>query len=228
MSSVTSVDTKSIVDSYMSSTNSDTISTAVEYIKNKQPILNKVLDILKHPKIKWVLIGLVLCAVSFFYLNTQKSKISKLNKKQIENTNVNTELNENNRPILVDKKEYIEKLANLELKEKQLLEKINKMNNPASQMYQNVYKPHVHQHQQSIPQQPKPQQSIPQQPQPQPSIPLPPKKIPDQPTIYEEDDNSSEEVFIENENVRNHNLTMDEMNVINKQLENINMEYESD
>ncbi len=45
----------------------------------------------------------------------------------------------------------------------------------------------------------------------------------------EEDTESSDEVFIENENVMNHNLTMDEMNAIDKQLEDMNhMEYESD
>jgi hypothetical protein len=47
----------------------------------------------------------------------------------------------------------------------------------------------------------------------------------------EEDTESSDEVFIENENVMVHNLTIDEMNAIDKQLEDINinnMGYETD
>lgn len=37
--------------------------------------------------------------------------------------------------------------------------------------------------------------------------------------------NSSEEIFIEDKNVQEHNLTADEMNAIDKQLEDVNMDH---
>jgi hypothetical protein len=273
MSSATSAlkASKSIVDSYVSTTEKSNLTTTFtesmlsdnnSNTMSKKNILGTILNIVKHPKFKWIVIAILLCICVFIYFKSQNKEVKiDENKEQIEDTRIEIMQDKEGRPILVDKKEqnYIDKITNLELKEKQLLDKINKLNadnilrnkhnfvqqhqQPQKQVFQSMpnnvpqYMPHhvshhvsqpVHHVPQPIPQ---PVHHVPQ-PVPQPvHQPIPQPVQPVQHVAHIDESESSEEVFIEHENVMNHNLTIDEMNAIDKQLEDANfnnMEYESD
>ena len=226
MSSATSAlkASRSIVDSYVSSSErSDLTTTFTEHTpthsNTTNTIMKTVMNIVKHPKFKWIIIAGLLCICVFFYFKKQNKQIKK---EQLEDTRLNSvEISQSNdgRPILVNKeKVYMDKIKQLENKIQENIQQSNlaqkAKNQPSQSQPQPQHQPqHQSQHQSQHQHQP---QHQPQQAQ----------------YVSQMDDTeSSDEVFIENSNVMNHNLTMDEMNAIDKQLEDINindMGYESD
>ena len=86
---------------------------------------------------------------------------------------------------------------------------------PQVQIHQVPQVHQVHQYQDQVPQVQVSQQKI---------------QLQNELLINNSESESSDEVFIENENLMKHDLTMEEMNAIDKQLEDINdnMGYESD
>ena len=222
MSSATSAlkASKSIVDSYISSTErSDLTTTFTEHtisetnVSSNSGIFGTIINVIKHPKFKWAVIAVLLCICALVYFKNQ-NKVMKDNKKE------NIDKKE---PINNKEQEYMQKMNELEIKEKILLEKMNQFNTQIKAQMQ-IPK---NQPQMQVPRpQPQPQMQVPR-PQPQPQHQHQHQHHPQQPSNESE---SSEEVFIENENVMNHNLTMEEMNAIDRQLEDVNniMGYESD
>jgi hypothetical protein len=246
---------KSIVDSYVSSTErSDLTTSFTEHsvtssttAKSGKNIIQTILGIVKHPKFKWMVIAVLLCICVFVYFKSQNKQTKKDNKEQIEDTRLDITQDKDGRPILVDLKEkkYMDKISQLEQKEKQLNEKINQItannmrsnnNQPAKAQQADAIAAQRAQHaeaQQAAAMQRARQEAEAQQAaiaiqRAQQAEAQHAASLQRAQQMVESD--SSEEVFIENENVMNHNLTRDEMNAIDKQLEDINIDdmgYES-
>ena len=277
---------KSIVDSYVSSTErSDLTTTFTENTPtltdsvSKKNIIQTILGVVKHPKFKWIVIAILLCVCVFVYFKSQNKQTKK---EQIEDTRLDIIQDKNGRPMLVDlkEKEYMDKISQLEQKEKQLQEKINQINannirsnnnqqdaqkltpqvaqqaqqaeaahraaqqaTAAAQRAQQAQQAaaaqraaqqaqqaqHAQQAQQAAAAQraQQTQQAEAAQRAQQAQQAAAANRAAQHASVESE---SSEEVFIENENVMNHNLTRDEMNAIDKQLEDINIDdmgYES-
>lgn len=238
--------TKSIVDSYVSSTErSDlttsftehSISSSASKTNVNTNIIQRILGVVKHPKFKWMVIAVLLCVCVFVYFKSQNKQTK--NKEQIEDTR-DAKLDViDGRPTLVNndkEKEYMDKMAQLQQKEKQLLEKMNQMNQMNNQRAQLIAQQVAQQEAQLLAQRAQHEaqkvQQESQRPQPQTEANRARQNVINRaPPRESMDSESSEEVFIENENVMNHNLTRDEMNAIDKQLEDINIDemgYESD
>ncbi len=259
MSSATSAlkSTKSIVDSYVSSSSErsdlttsfteNTVSSDVN-LTSKNGIMNYFFNIVKHPKFKWAVIAVLLCICVFIYFRTQ-NKEPHTNKNNENNIDISVDAE--GRPFLIDKKEkeYMDKLTELEIKEKQLQDRINKlnadsilnnktMNIPKNKPQRNI--PVYNQQPMNIPVQHQAPKVVHREPEPEPQHQHQPQEVKvenrmdqveESHRLSEESDSSSEEVFIEHENVMSHNLTVDEMNAIDKQLEDVNineMAYGSD
>ncbi len=221
---------KSIVDSYVSSTErSDLTTSFTEHsvtsstiAKSGKNIIQTILGVVKHPKFKWMVIAVLLCICVFVYFKSQNKQTKKTNKEQIEDTRLDITPDKDGRPILVDvkEKEYMNKLSQLEQREKQLQEKINQINanNNQQAAIQRAQQAQMAEQLQRAQEAQRAEQ-------------LQRAQQPPQRVEQAQETESSEEVFIENENVMNHNLTRDEMNAIDKQLEDINIDdmgYESD
>ena len=251
---------KSIVDSYISSTERSDLTTS--FTENtptlsdsfpQKNIIKTILGIVKHPKFKWIVIAILLCMCVFVYFKSQNKHTKQANKEQIEDTRLDITQDKDGRPILVDlkEKEYMDKISQLEQKEKQFQEKINTNNiQQASQNIQQVsqrtqqQQAASHSSQQAAQQAAEAQrvqqavQQVSQRAQQEAQRSQQEAQRSQQEAqrsqqvhqTIEQESESSEEVFIENENVMNHNLTREEMNAIDKQLEDINinnMGYES-
>jgi hypothetical protein len=165
----------------------------------KTNMMTHLLSLVKHPKFKWVIITILLCISAFVYFKTQKKKVVKK-----DNKNVELKLNKNNKPEIVEKNNNIK----FEFKDKEFQKKIEQLDNQ-----QQAYLNQMHQHHNHA------GVSAPAL-QPLHKVPIhaPQEQQQEQ---NNEDTESSDEVFIENENIMNHNLTMEEMNAIDKQLEDI-------
>ncbi len=221
---------KSIVESYISSdsekstltTSFTSHSSATDIDSKSEGIINKIMEYINHPKFKWVVLALLLCIFAFIYFKTQSKPVKKNSKDDAKKDNLNVRLNKNGHPELVEK----DKPMTFGIKDKSLQEKLEHLDNKQQQQFfmkQMQQQHHQHQHQMA-PQQMAPQQMAPQQMAPQ-MVPQQPQMAPQQQHQQAENDTSdsesSEEVFIENENIMNHNLTMEEMNAIDKQLEDV-------
>ncbi len=240
---------KSIVESYVSSSEKNNITTTftdhtvseTNMNLSKKNILSVVLNIVKHPKFKWAIIAILLCVAVFIYFRTQH-KHKKTDKKEdtrnVVNEHLEIQKDKNGKPVIVDKKEqeYMNKITQLEQKEKELASKINQINtnNILNKQNQQEAKK-IEQNQQEarrmeqIQQEARRMEQIQQEARRLEQIQQEARRM--EQLQKEKDTESSDEVFIENENVMGHNLTIDEMNAIDKQLEDINinnMGYESD
>ena len=221
---------KSIVESYVSSTEKSDLTTSFTSNSSVSEndsgltngIMEKVMIVFKHPKFKWIVIAILLCVCAFIYFKTQK-KSSKSVKEDTRKDKIDVKLNKNGRPELVEK----DKSVKFEFKDKNLQKKLEDLDNKQQQQF-------LMNHMQQMNQQPQPQHQhhMPQAPQAPPVLQVP--KVPQQPQVpqvsqqpqavakeIDSDETESDEVFIENENIMNHNLTMEEMNAIDKQLEDV-------
>jgi type III secretory pathway component EscV len=257
---------RSIVDSYVSSTERSDLTTS--FTENtptlsdslpKKNIIQTILGVVKHPKFKWIVIAVLLCVCVFVYFKSQNKQTKQANKEQIEDTRLDIIQDKDGRPILVDlkEKEYMDKISQLEQKEKQLNDKINQMNAnnmrrnnmrsdnmrsdnnqhpntqvPSTQKAQEAAQraqEAAYRVQQEAAAAQKAQQEAAAAQRAQEEAYRAQQEAAAAQRAQQESE-SSEEVFIENENVMNHNLTRDEMNAIDKQLEDINIDdmgYES-
>jgi hypothetical protein len=203
---------KEIIESYTNSsseksnlTTTFTDNTVSEKVSNS--ILDKVLKIVKHPKIKWILIALILCAIILFYFKTQNNKkIEGLVKKTQKTIN----LPQNKDQV---QSQDINALIEKEMKDKLMREKILRehLMQQQYQQQQQQFQQQQYQQQQHNQSQSRPKQNVVQ--------PAPIKEL------SENESESDDEIFIEDKNVMNHNLTMDEMNAIDKQLEDVNIDH---
>jgi hypothetical protein len=236
---------KSIVESYVSSSEKSNITTTFtdhtvsesNMNLSKKNILNVILNIVKHPKFKWAIIAILLCIAVFIYFRTQ-NKPKKTDKKEdtrnLVNEHLEVQKDKNGKPVIVDKKEqeYMNKITKLEQKEKDLASKINQMN--TNNILNNTNQQQEAKRMEQIQQEARRMEQIQQEARRREQIQQEARRmeqIKQEELKMEQDTESSDEVFIENENVMVHNLTIDEMNAIDKQLEDINinnMGYESD
>uniref|UniRef100_A0A6C0HV89 Uncharacterized protein n=1 Tax=viral metagenome TaxID=1070528 RepID=A0A6C0HV89_9ZZZZ len=211
---------KSIVESYISS-NSEKSDLTTSFTSHSSEtdvdikangIMFKIINYVQHPKFKWVVIAILLCIFAFVYFKTQSKPVKKDAKSDAKKDNLNVRLNKNGHPELVEK----EKPLTFGFKDPELQQKIEQLDNKQQQFF-------MKQMQQQM-QMPPQQMQMPQQhnhmapPQHhQHQVPQPVSQQKEETDSSEE----SEEVFIENENIMNHNLTMEEMNAIDKQLEDV-------
>ena len=187
---VDSLTNSSSEKSQLTTTFTDNTSTVSEkVVQASNGILDTIMNIIKHPKFKWILVTIILCTLILFYFKSQNKQDKPKDKSKKEP--IKEKLTQDNH---MPSEKEIHALLEKELKDKLIRE----------QMLQAHLNQHQHQHQ--------PQHKPPQKSQPPP----PPQE--------ESDSDSSEEVFIEDENVMNHNLTMDEMNAIDMQLEDVNLD----
>jgi hypothetical protein len=239
---------KSIVESYISSTERSDLTTTftentpISDISPKKNIIQTILGVVKHPKFKWILIAILLCICVFVYFKSQNKQTKQANKEQIEDSRLDITRDKDGRPILIDlkEKEYMDKITKLEIREKQLQEKLNQLN--ANKIINN---PQVVSQQEAASQQAaarlaaqqeaaqraahqarlEAQQEAAQRAQQEAAQRAAHQaQLASQQRTQQNESDSSEEVFIENENVMNHNLTMEEMNAIDRQLEDINID----
>ena len=80
---------KSIVDSYVSSTERSDLTTSftentptLSESGSKKNIIKTILGVVKHPKFKWIVIAVLLCICVFVYFKSQ-NKQTKKNKLKI-------------------------------------------------------------------------------------------------------------------------------------------------
>jgi hypothetical protein len=237
---------KSMVESYVSGTEKSDLTTSFTSNSSvsendsglSNGIMEKVMIVVKHPKFKWVVIAILLCVCAFIYFKTQKP--SKNVKEDTRKDKLDVKLNKNGHPELVEKNKS-DKSVKFEFKDKNLQKKLEELDNKQQQQFftnhmqqmnqqpQMMQPPQHHHTQPHVPQphhMPPPQQ-VPKVPQQVPKVPQTvqaPQQVPQVQSIAKDSDSEeteSEEVFIENENIMNHNLTMEEMNAIDKQLEDI-------
>ncbi len=219
--------TKSFIESFTSSDNPTTTFTehTVASVVNNDSIVSKILGFISQPKFKWYILGLLLCVVAFVYFKFQNK-----NTKQNENTmnNVNTqssnEQNNTHKDEINTEKNDIENV--LADRDKLWISKINEM----KQDFNNQLVRQADINSQLVAQLNNAQNSRPltkkQRQRAHQSI--------QQPTIIKNTQNdsehltetsNSEEIFIEDKNVMEHNLTAEEMNAIDKQLEDVNLDH---
>lgn len=236
--------TKSFIETFTSSENPTTTFTdhTVESVTAPNGIVQKVLAFVSQPKFKWYLLGLLLCVVAFIYFKFQNKKPKK--------ENFNVEKNQQGDDVGVkpeDQKEEIPLAQQVETKENitMLLQErdkewVNKINNMKQQYnVQLTTQADVNsklmtqiqqlqeQNKQSLLQMQE-QQRISQQQmqQMQQQLNTQPQKQNKQQNMEElTDSSSSDEIFIEDKNIMEHNLTAEEMKAIDRQLEDVNIDH---
>ena len=210
--------TKSFIETFTSSDNPTTTFTehTITSINNSDGIMSKLLGLISQPKFKWYILGLLLCIVAFIYFKFQNKTLNKqseeIKAEQKEEFNVDVD---------VDKIEKDNNLNNtLEERDKLWINKINEL----KQQFNNQLATQADINTQLVAK---------LQAQPQIQIPPPIQKHPPpqkqqaskQPVEQLTETTSSEEIFIEDKNVMEHNLTAEEMNAIDKQLEDVNLDH---
>jgi len=206
--------TKSFIETFTSSDNPTTTFTehTVASVANNDSIVSKILGFISQPKFKWYILGMLLCIVAFVYFKFQ----NKPKKNKTEQMNVD---------ITEDKPVENKNLPNeninllLEERDKEWINKINSM----KQQYNTQLATQADVNAQLIAQLQAIQRQNTQPPQPQPPRQSAPKQK--QPIEHLSESSQSEEIFIEDKNVMDHNLTAEEMNAIDKQLEDVNLDH---
>lgn len=188
---------------------SSILSKSLTEDNKTQSIVDKVLMFVKHPKFKWVVVGVILIALALGYFKYQQ-KLKAANKLKEKD----------------DIKTPDQDLLKQQLLKQQIeMAQIQAVNQQAAQM----------QAQQAA------QQAALQAAQMQAQIQAQvnqnivnesmvntkkgKKNRPPTPSDSSEDSNSSEEVFIEDKNVMRHNLTQEEMNAIDRHLEDVKIDH---
>lgn len=223
--------TKSFIESFTSSDNPTTTFTehTITSTTDNNGIVSKMLKFASQPKFKWYILGLLLCIVAFTYFKFQnKTKKTPAEHLNTEDTSVKSPDKD------TDQSQTKEQKLNLILEErdKEWINKINSMKQQFNTQLVSQVDANTHliaqlqtmqqQHAQQHPPQPP-------QPQPQPRQPSSHSKQSifkqKQPIEHLSESSHSEEIFIEDKNVMEHNLTAEEMNAIDKQLEDVNLDH---
>lgn len=203
--------TDSIIESFTSSaklTTSFTDHTVSSVKAVATTPLNIIKNLLSHPKVKWYVIGMMLCVVIFIYFKYQNKQAAK---KQ-DDFNVQpqpTQTEPHPQPFE----------QNFDERDKMWVEKINMMQEQFNKQLavQASVNSQLMEKLQGLNQQGLNQQGLnrPQPPTTQPPMPN---------TLLESSDETSEsEVYIEDKNVMEHNLTAEEMKTIDMQLEDVHL-----
>jgi len=205
--------TKSFIETFTSSENPTTTFTehTVQKVASSS-IIQKILSFISQPKFKWYLLGLLLCVVAFIYFKFQNKKPKKedFNVDKAQET-PEAKVPENNN----DMKENITLL--LQERDK---EWINKMNNIKNQ-YNTQLATQADVNSKLMQQLNEQNLRLQSQQNKTPS-----HQKASQPTQHQLSESScSEEIFIEDKNVMEHNLTAEEMKAIDKQLEDVNLDH---
>ncbi len=219
--------TKSFIETFTSSDNPTTTFTehTVTSVKKSAGFFSKIIGFISQPKFKWYILGLLLCVIAFIYFKFQNKK---LNKRNENNTEKKEEFNINN----IEQENNLNNT--LEERDKVWISKINEMkqqfnNQLATQAEINtqlVAKLQTQQTQQTH-QTPQSQQVSAKKQNSQKNNTNIQQPLPQQPQLTEQltDTTSSEEIFIEDKNVMEHNLTAEEMYAIDRQLEDVNIDH---
>jgi FtsZ-interacting cell division protein ZipA len=231
MSKTSSVSTSSIINSTpVQKTNMKL--NPIDFIKNN---LNKL---------KWILVGVIV--IYFIYSFVNKESISNKVDKNLEDYKI--VLDKDGNPVLLSIND-IEKIKNKfenQLQQQMPQQQMPQQQMPPQQMPQQQMPQQQQLPQQQMPQQQMPQQQMPPQQMPQQQMPqqqmqpqqmqpqqMQPQQMQPEDSYHEEKSNtidtinnilledSDEDEFMEDFNVKNHDLTDDEMNHINKQLDEI-------
>ncbi len=241
---------KSIIESYVSSSSEQSNVSSSSNRKgtnkssSKNSIISTIFKLPQHPKFKWAVIAILLCICVFIYFRTQNKALKskkgageKNKKEQLEDSRVNkSDKNERNALIDdinsledIDGEEFQKRLSsyNSSLMSQQLPQQFQASQHPQQVAQQRMQQQRMQQQRmqqqraQQVPHQTSVQQRMQQVPQ------QVPEQVPEQvPQHAQEmlDTDSTDDVFIENENLMNHNLTLDEMNAIDRQLEDVNID----
>jgi len=210
--------TKSFIESFTSSDNPTTTFTehTVASITHTDSIITNIINFISQPKFKWYFLGLLLCIITFIYFKFQNKKPkTTITEEQEQMTAEKT--NQKNVDVLLENrdKEWINKINTMKQQFNMQLAVQSDINAQLISQLQTtkrgsqpVVNPNPINEQQT-----QKQQTLKQQ------IPR---------TIQNEkltDTSVSEEIFIEDKNVMEHNLTAEEMNAIDKQLEDVNLDH---
>ncbi len=176
----------------LTSSFTNTISEVEKTLSKSDSYMNMITNIIASPKFKWAIVLFMLCLISFYYFKFQ-SKKNKFSKEQ----------SDNKKPIQED---FLKQQAMMKqnLLRKQLEE-------------QEQAKMHA-QMQAQLHAQALLQAQMQEQAQMHKKQPIKKQKVQE---LLASSDESSEEVFIEDNKVMEHNLTADEMHAIDKQLEDV-------
>ncbi len=189
-----------LIESISSSTERSNLTTTFtnNTIVNKSSgFFTKFLDIISHPKFKWILLAIILTIIAFLYFKSQNKQIEKHSP---NDATYNVVQDENGKPLLVE----VSDMPNVEQMKQQTDQQTRQQ--IRQQMEQQMEQQTDQQNRQQVNQQKKQNK----------------KSIS---PISEESEDSSDEVFIEDENIMKHNLTAEEMNAIDRQLEDVNIDH---
>ena len=210
--------TKSFIETFTSSDNPTTTFTehTVASVASDNGILPQILKFVSQPKFKWYVLGLLLCIVAFVYFKFQNKKpkpaVDEPTKEPEKNEQegFNSQNHEIETSIAERDKLWISKINEMKQEFNNQLARQADVN---SQLIAQLNNAQNIQHQKNISRQRAPRQT-------------------QQQTIIKQNDSeqltetsNSEEIFIEDKNVMEHNLTAEEMNAIDKQLEDVNLDH---
>jgi hypothetical protein len=189
---------------------SSILSKSLTEDNKTQSIVDKVLMFVKHPKFKWVVIGVILIALALGYFKYQQKL--KAAKKQLDKADV---------------KPSDQDLLKQQLLKQQIeMAQIQAAAQQASQMQaQQTAQMQAQQAAQMQAQQMQAQVNQNVVKESMVNTKKGKKYRPPTPSDSSEDSNSSEEVFIEDKNVMRHNLTQEEMNAIDRHLEDVKIDH---
>jgi hypothetical protein len=197
-----------LIESISSSTERSNLTTTFTndtIVEKSSGFFTKFLDIISHPKFKWILLAIILTIIAFLYFKSQNKQIEKHSP---NDATYNVVQDENGKPLLVE----VSDMPNVEQMKQQTDQQIRQQ--IRQEMEQQMRQQMEQQMRQQMEQQNR-QQVNQQKKQNKKSIS----------PISEESVDSSDEVFIEDENIMKHNLTAEEMNAIDRQLEDVNIDH---
>jgi hypothetical protein len=214
--------TKKIVSEISEMSTSESIMTPSFSETKSKTIVNTITNFRKNKKFKWILITIVLIFIISRYFKSIKK--SKKTKKPVDEK-YKIVLDNKGKPSLVNASN--ENMANNQAPKQYTQEQLNNISKLANMV---------------TPQMPMPQMPMPQMPQMPPmppiQIPMPPIPIQPMPPIQVPEivptrtkkskkvitESSEEEDISEDENISSHNLTVGEIDAINKQLDDVNID----
>lgn len=171
----------------------------------KTNVIKKIMTIVSHPKFKWIVAAILLCLLAFAYFKYQQHlKNKKLNatKKNLpQNINKAPQTVSHTAPQLAPPMPQMNQISNLSFNEDEIRKQYEaKLMQQQISLMQEQMNANTN----------KPAQK--------------PKHVKIANPVDSTTEDESEEIFMEDQNVMKHNLTMDEMNALDKQLEDVNID----
>ena len=176
-------------------------------------IINKIMTVVHHPKFKWIVAALLLCGLVFAYFKYQqyiKNKKLKLNKaiaNEVKSTLPQSQQSQPQSHQSHQSHQSQQSQQQMQM-QRQLIEEEARKQFEAQLIQQQYLQ----------------MQNLQQKEHMEKPVKNNKKTVKINPPVDSTTEEDTEEVFIEDQNVMNHNLTMDEMNAIDKQLEDVNID----